>query len=301
MGMGINALRVGSVSRPVIRRWKREDAMLYAVAVGAGQDDPLSELEFTTENTERVELQTLPTFANVAVSKDLDLPPGLDLSRMLHAEQAFEVSGALPAEGEAEVVSEIVGVWDKGSGALVRVQTRADDARGHRLATLDTSVFFQGLGGFGGDRGPRSEWTTLERAPDHVVTYRTRRDQALIYRLTGDHNPLHTDPAFSRRGGFPRPILHGMCTYGFTGRALLHAVAGSQPGRVRSMSGRFTKPIEPGDQLRIDIWVDGADVRFRTFDGDGAVVLDHGVAVIHGPDSRPRSEGSRRIQNEEKQ
>jgi acyl dehydratase len=110
---------------------------------------------------------------------------------------------------------------------------------------------------------------------DLEVTYQTRPEQALLYRLTGDRNPLHSDPVFAARGGFERPILHGMCTYGFTGRALLHAVCGSDPARFRTMEGRFTRPVLPGDALTVSIWVDGTTAYFRTI-CNGAVVIDRG-------------------------
>ena len=111
--------------------------------------------------------------------------------------------------------------------------------------------------------------------PDEQVTYQTRPDQALLYRLTGDRNPLHSDPKFAARGGFAQPILHGMCTYGYTGRALLHAVCGSEPARFLSMEGRFTRPVIPGDELTISIWADGGTAYFRTT-SNGAPVLDRG-------------------------
>jgi acyl dehydratase len=115
------------------------------------------------------------------------------------------------------------------------------------------------------------------------VTYATKPEQALIYRLSGDYNPLHSDPEFAARAGFDRPILHGLCTYGVTGRALLHAAAGSDPGRFRSMSGRFTSPVFPGESLTVSIWVDGSDVLFRTAKDDGTVVIDRGRAAIGTP------------------
>ncbi|HEY2997692.1 MAG TPA: MaoC family dehydratase, partial [Acidimicrobiales bacterium] len=115
------------------------------------------------------------------------------------------------------------------------------------------------------------------RDPDHVVTYPTRTDQALLYRLSGDHNPLHSDPAFAQRAGFPRPILHGLCTYGFTGRALLHTVCGGDPAQFRSMSGRFSSPVFPGEALTVRVWVDGEGrAAFQTVGPDGRVVLDAG-------------------------
>jgi acyl dehydratase len=115
-----------------------------------------------------------------------------------------------------------------------------------------------------------------ERKPDAEMTYTTREDQALLYRLNGDMNPLHSDPDFAKMGGFDRPILHGLCTYGFTGRALLHALCGSDPARFRSMEGRFSKPVLPGDSLTVSMWVDGGEAIFRTTDSDGDVVLDQG-------------------------
>jgi acyl dehydratase len=144
------------------------------------------------------------------------------------------------------------------------------------LATIRGSVFIRGEGGFGGDRGPSgADWEMPTRPPDTTVNYRTRPEQALLYRLTGDRNPLHSDPKFAAKGGLQRPILHGMCTYGFTGRALLHAVCGSDPARFRAMEGRFTRPVMPGDELTISIWVDGNTAYFRTTSND-VVVIDRG-------------------------
>jgi acyl dehydratase len=150
-----------------------------------------------------------------------------------------------------------------------------DAGTGEPLVTTRGSVFIRGEGGFGGDRGPAQDWAMPSGAPDEQVTYRTRPDQALLYRLTGDRNPLHSDPKFAARGGFPRPILHGMCTYGYTGRALLHAVCGSEPSRFASMEGRFTRPVLPGDELTISIWADGGTAYFRTT-SNGVPVLDRG-------------------------
>jgi acyl dehydratase len=137
-------------------------------------------------------------------------------------------------------------------------------------------VFIRGEGGFGGDRGPSAAWERPEREPDQRVSSQTRPDQALLYRLSGDRNPLHSDPAFAARAGFPRPILHGLCTYGVTGRLLLHALCGSDPGRFRSMRARFSRPVLPGARLTVSIWVDGATATFQTSDDDGQVVIDHG-------------------------
>lgn len=175
----------------------------------------------------------------------------------------------------------VTGIYDKGSGALVTSETNAvDPETGDRLITSRSSVFIRGEGGFGGERGPRDEWAEPDRAPDHKVTCPTRPEQALLYRLSGDRNPLHSDPAFAARAGFERPILHGLCTYGITGRALLHTVADSDPARFTSMSGRFSSPVFPGEPLTVSIWVDGGTALFRTVKDDGTVVIDRGRATF---------------------
>ncbi len=282
--MPLNHDLVGVESEPVERSWTSTDALLYAVGVGAGLDDPAAELAFTTENSEGVAQQVLPTFAVLLAQGGRSGSLGdFDPAMLVHAEQAFELHRPLPPAGTVRVTSKVTGIYDKGSGALVVSESLAvDPASGEKMITSRSSVFIRGEGGFGGDRGPRSEWRVPERKPDHVVTYRTRPEQALIYRLSGDRNPLHSDPAFAARAGFPRPILHGLCTYGFTGRALLHTVAGSDPARFAAMSGRFSAPVFPGDALTVSMWVDGEQVWFRTTKDDGTVVIDRGEARIRG-------------------
>jgi acyl dehydratase len=175
----------------------------------------------------------------------------------------------------------VTGIYDKGSGALVTSEARAiAPETGELMITSRSAVFIRGEGGFGGDRGPRDEWAEPGRVPDHKVTYATRPEQALLYRLSGDRNPLHSDPAFAARAGFDRPILHGLCTYGVAGRALLHAVAGSDPARFASMSGRFSSPVFPGESLTVSIWADGDTALFRVAKDDGVVVIDRGRATF---------------------
>jgi acyl dehydratase len=150
-------------------------------------------------------------------------------------------------------------------------------ADGAPLFTTSMGAFIRGEGGWGGDRGPSSRFEAPDREPDHEVTYPTRTDQALLYRLSGDRNPLHSDPKFAAMAGFPRPILHGLCTYGFTGRALLHTVCGGDPAGFRSMSGRFSSPVFPGESLTVRVWVEGdGEAVFQTLGPDGRVVLDGG-------------------------
>jgi acyl dehydratase len=260
--------------------WTRDDISLYGVAVGAGQTDPLQDLAFTTDNTEGLELLALPTYAAI-LAQGGGIPLGdIDRTMLVHAEQAVRLHAPLPAHGRARTTSEITGVYDKGSGALVETTTEIVDATtGAPLATTVGSAFIRGEGGFGGPRGGSAAPPVPDTPPDEQVGFAIAPNQALLYRLTGDRNPLHTDPAFAGRGGFDRPILHGMCTYGFTGRILLDAVFKADPARFGSIQGRFTTPVYPGDTLTVSIWRDDAGgASFRTTrDSDGAVVLDRGL------------------------
>jgi acyl dehydratase len=280
--MAINLDAVGSTSDPVRHSWTSKDAILYALGVGAGAVDPLDELQFTTENSNGIDQQVLPTMAVVlgvggggAFASIGSFNPAM----LVHGEQAIELHSPIPVEGEVETVGEITGIYDKGKGALVEVRsTSTDTSSGEPLFTTTMSAFIRGEGGFGGERGPSGPKNPPpERDPDHEQAYVTRRDQALIYRLSGDRNPLHSDPTFAAMGGFDRPILHGLCTYGFTGRALLHRLCGGDPSRFRTMEGRFTSPVLPGERLTVRMWDTGAgEALFQTTVDDGRVVLDGG-------------------------
>ena len=278
--MPINHDAVGTKSEPARHRWTSKDCLLYAVGVGAGADDPSHELPFTTENSQDVDQRVLPTMAVV-----LGVGGGafgalgtFNPAMLVHGEQSISLAREIPVEGESESVTEIVGIYDKGSGALVVVESTSTlVGDGEPLFTNRSGLFIRGEGGWGGDRGPSSSFAVPDRAPDHEVTYPTRIDQALTYRLSGDRNPLHSDPKFAAMAGFPRPILHGLCTYGFTGRALLHSLCGGDPARFRSMSGRFSSPVFPGEALTVRMWREGdGEALFQTVGPDGRVVLDAG-------------------------
>jgi len=279
--MPINPDAVGATSKPVERSWSSTDCLLYALGVGAGTLDALDfELEFTTENSADRPQKVLPTFAAVVGGGGPPLATlgSFDPAMLVHGEQSIELFGPIPPEGKVRATGVVAGIYDKGSGALVVPKSTSVDARrGEPRFASTTSLFVRGEGGFGGDRGPSSSAGPLPgREPDEVVTYATRADQALLYRLSGDRNPLHSDPVFAKRAGFDRPILHGLCTYGFTGRALLHAVCGSDPTRFRSMAGRFSRPTYPGDTLTISIWDEEDGMRFRTDNQRGETVIDSG-------------------------
>jgi acyl dehydratase len=282
--MGLDHSVVGVPSEPQVRSWDSKDALLYAVGVGAGLGNPLAELEFTTENCEGIEQRVLPTFGVlIAQARPARGLGDFDRAMLVHAEQSFELHRPLPAEGTARTVSTVTGIYDRGSGALVVSENVAvDAASGEPLVTSRSSVFIRGEGGFGGERGSDPPWERPDREPDYRVVMQTRPEQALIYRLSDDRNPLHVDPKFAARGGFSQPILHGLCTYGFTGRALLHTLCDSDPARFRSMSGRFTRPVLPGESLTVSMWRQdgGGTCLFQTAREDGAVVIDRGRCQV---------------------
>ena len=283
--MPLNLDAVGQEWDAGTSTWTSKDALLYALGVGAGAGDPLAELEFTTENSEGVTQRVLPTFAVVAESLGGAGGAGpslgdFPLHAVLHAEQSVTLHGELPVEGSVSLTSTVDGMYDKGRDAMIATRTRAQDAAtGTPLYETSATIFVRGGGGFGGDRGPSTQWALPDRPADSVVTYPTRTDQALLYRLSGDRNPLHSDPAVARAVGFERPILHGLCTYGFTGRALLHAVCDSDPARFAGMSARFSQPVLPGQELAVHVWREDHGYLFQTRVGD-TVVLDRGVLTV---------------------
>jgi acyl dehydratase len=168
-------------------------------------------------------------------------------------------------------------MWDKGKAGVVEVESNAVDAgSGSAMFTLRTSLFIRGEGGWGGDRGPSADHPIPDRAPDHELRDRVAPNQPLIYRLCGDRNPLHSDPTFARKAGFEQPILHGLCTYGVTGRALLRGLCDDNPDRFGGMSGRFASPVLPGDELVVRMWTLDDGVAFQTVGADGKTVFDAG-------------------------
>jgi acyl dehydratase len=247
--------------------------------VGAGVD----ELAYTTENSKDTPQRVLPTMAVVIGMGGLpfDKIGSFNPAMLLHGAQKIELFSEIPVEGEIETTGMIGAIWDKGKGASVDlVSDSIDTATGKAMMKVTMTAFLRGEGNFGGERGPASTFELPNRKPDHELRYETRMDQPLLYRLSGDRNPLHSDPAFAKMGGFDRPILHGLCTYGFTGRALLYSICGSDPARFKSMEGRFSKPVMPGDDLNISMWVDGKQCLFQTKNQDGQVVFDQGILTF---------------------
>lgn len=282
--MALDPDAVGWTSEEHRSAWTSKDCLLYALGVGAGMTDPVgAELEFTTENTAGVAQRVLPTFPVVVPggSGAHTAAGDIDHTMVVHGEQSVILHRPLPVEGSVRAVTTITGIYDKGSGAVVATETTAtDEGTGMAAWTTRSAIFVRGAGGFGGERGPAWPVTLPERAADHTVVYGTRPDQALLYRLNGDRNPLHSDRSFAAAGGFERPILHGLCTYGFTGRALLHTLCGSDPDRFGSMEARFSKPVLPGEPLTVEIWEGGdGEATFRTSTPAG-VVVDRGRFTV---------------------
>ncbi|MEB3021677.1 MaoC/PaaZ C-terminal domain-containing protein [[Mycobacterium] crassicus] len=244
--------------------WTATNVQLYNLALGAGSDpmDP-RELSYVVDGTPQV----LPTFGCVAASfNDVNPPkvswPGIeiDLAKILHASEKVIVPAPLPASGSARAISRIVDVWDKGKAAVVVLETNVTSTDGTPLWTQQRSIFARGEGGFGGERGPSSSSELPDRAPDFEIDMPVSPQQALLYRLCGDRNPLHSDPGFAAAAGFDRPILHGLCTYGMTCKAVVDSALDGDAGAVRSFGARFAGVVFPGETLRARLWNDGARV-----------------------------------------
>ncbi len=276
--MPINPDALGTRSDRHRSAWTSKDSLLYALGVGAGAE----ELAFVTENSIGLDQQALPTQAIVLANLGgaFGTIGSFNPAMLVHGEQTIRLHRQLPVAGEVVTVAEITGIYDKGKGAVIEVTGRVVDAATEEpLFDTVMSAFIRGEGGWGGDRGPSGQRNPApDRSPDHVISYQTSPDQALLYRLSGDRNPLHSDPQFAALAGFDRPILHGLCTYGFTGRALLSALCEGDPSRFRAMEGRFSSPVFPGERLDVSIWRESSGRAVYTTSGsDGRVVLDAGA------------------------
>ncbi|MEU5773121.1 MaoC/PaaZ C-terminal domain-containing protein [Streptomyces venezuelae] len=236
--------------------WDHKDIQLYHLGLGAGlpATDP-AELRYTLESR----LHVLPSFATVAgagmgVVGGLSAPGiEVDLAAVLHGGQSITLHRPIPVEGKAVTTSRVAAVYDKGKAAILVLRSEVADDDGP-LWTSDAQIFVRGEGGFGGDRGPSTRLPDPEGAPDLEVERPVREDQALLYRLSGDWNPLHADPEFAALAGFDRPILHGLCTYGMTLKAVVDTQLDGDVSRVRGYSTRFTGVVFPGETLRIRMW-----------------------------------------------
>jgi acyl dehydratase len=266
---------------PAEQTYDAKDCMLYALGVGLGHDPTNEdELAFVYEKN----LKVLPTMATVlghtgSLARNPDA--GINWVMVVNGEQGFTLHRPLAGQGTVIGRTKIIEVIDKGAGkgALLFTERKiTDKASGALVATVTQTVFCRGDGGFGGPPRPSPPPHPIPtRAPDAICDLKTRPEMALIYRLSGDYNPLHAEPAFAKAAGYERPILHGLGTFGVSGHALLKTICGYDPTRLISFAGRFSAPVFPGETIRTEMWCDGVVVSFRA-----RVVERDMVAINHG-------------------
>jgi acyl dehydratase len=270
---------------PIEFSWVSSDIQLYHLGLGAGAD-PMDarELRYLVDDTPQV----LPTFGNVAATFHVTKPPtvqfpGIDieLSKVLHASERIEVPAPLPPAGSGMAVTRFTEIWDKGKAAVIWSETKVSAPDGTLLWTQKRSIFARGEGGFGGERGPSSSDGAPDRAPDLEVDVPILPQQALLYRLCGDRNPLHSDPEFAAAAGFKQPILHGLCSYGMTCKAITDAVLDGDATAVAAYGARFAGVSFPGETLKVGIWKEGGRFLANVVapSRDNAVVLS-GVELV---------------------
>ncbi len=280
---------LGHEFEPISSLYNEKDAALYALSIGAATNAvDANELKFVYELNPK--FQPIPLFGVAFISEALmrivDVP-GLSFNPMmlLHGEHYLELKRPLPPYATVYHHAQIVDVFDKGKGALIIVEVHTANQRGHELALNRISFFVRGLTDFGGSRGPSAKKSSLpERPPDNVIEEKTAVNQALQYRLTsGDRNPLHADPMMAAIGGFKRPILHGLCTYGFAGRAVLKQYGGNDGDRFKSINGRFTKHVFPGETIITEMWQESPTrIIFQSKAAErDVVVLSNGVVELN--------------------
>lgn len=247
------------------------DVILYALAVGASYDD----LTLVYER----DLRVLPTYATALGLWAVEAAGQLgvyDPTMSLHAAQTLEVSGELPTSGQVAMTGHVANVWDKGAAAMIDIQVTSD------TFTAGYAIYVKGMGDFGGDRGPSSRSEEPTGPPHASSTFTTGDEQAVLYRLTGDRHPVHVDPDIAAAGGFPRPILHGLCTFGVAVREAAGLV-GAHPADLRAAEARLAAPVIPGQTLQVDTWGSADDVRFVTAVGDTTVLKSGLASFTEGP------------------
>jgi acyl dehydratase len=244
---------IGKKTEPVTFEYTWKDVVLYALGVGASAQD----LDFVYEDAPGG-LKVLPSFCVVPAIKAFPLSPGqVDFSRFLHGEHTIRLYRPLPSEGRFWVVGEVTNIYDKRKAALYHIHVTGHTEDGGHAFDTDWVNFYVGAGGFGGDPGPKSEILTPPKdvAPDYSISSRVAENQAALYRLSGDLNPLHLVPDFAKKGGFDKPILHGLCTYGFVVRDIVCNVLDGQVGRFKGFRARFSSVVYPGDTLTTHCWI----------------------------------------------
>jgi len=271
---------VGKKYGPISFKYVWKDVVLYALSVGARAE----ELSFIYEHA-RGGLKVIPSFS-VIMGIDLFLKffreTKVDLSRFIQGEQAIKLHRPIPSEGEVLVEGGITNIYDKGKGALLVWRLNIMTVKCEHLGEAEVGIFYVGEGGFGGDPGPKTESLEPPQGvkPDFTLTEYIPENQAALYRLNGDINPLHVDPDFAKMGGFPRPILHGLCTYGHAVRAILNKACDGDVERFKEFRARFSGVVYPGDSLVTEGWKEKGGrylIQSRT---DRSIVLSHAYAKV---------------------
>lgn len=240
--------------RPLEFSFDEKDTILYALGIGAGADP--ADLKFTTEEN----LATLPTFGVIppfkALMEMLEVPEiDINMVMLLHGEQYLEIKKSpLPTSGSLISKPKIANVYDKGKGALIELEVETIDLNDEPVFFNRFSAFVRGEGGFGGEKGPEPGNEPPDRPPDEIVQAKTLSQQALLYRLSGDYNPLHSDPRVASKAGYEMPILHGLCTFGIAGRAVLQTYCDNEPALFKSMKVRFSRHVYPGETIATEMW-----------------------------------------------
>lgn len=255
--------------------WNPKDILLYSLGVGC---KPSTELDFLYEGRGPKVLPTYAVIPGMRAMGNIGKVIKLELMRLLHGEQSFELFRPLPATAELTMDSSITELWDKGKAAVIGVTSDFSDDDGPVFRTHAT-LFYLGGGGFGGEPGPSTKDKNRPppREPDFVVDYATTEEQGALYRLSGDRVPLHIDPDFAGKAGYKKPFMHGLCTYGFVGRAALHSLCGGDPANFRSMHGRFSERVEFEDHIVTKIWViEPGEAILQAETQNGAVTLSQG-------------------------
>jgi acyl dehydratase len=278
--VSLNFDLVGKPMEPLVHTYGWKDVALYALGVGAKVP---AELDFVFEMAGP---KVLPTFAVVpsfSAMASIAGKLGANMTMVVHGEQLIRLHRPIPPSGTFSTTAVVKGIYDKGKGALAVVEAQTSDDKGVPVFDNIFSIFVRGGGGFGGERGPEAVAydPPADVAPGFSITEQTSEEQAALYRLSGDLNPLHISPQMATMVGFPRPILHGLCTYGFAGRALLAGACGGDPARFRSFSARFSAPVFPGDELTTSGWqVEPGRWIVRVTNQDGKTVLSNAVAEV---------------------
>lgn len=282
--MTINYDALMNLTIPEVRSsYDFRDCILYALGIGLGHDQlDENQLRYVYEKDQRV----FPTTSVVLGSPGFwmrDLDTGIDWTKIVHGEQTLRIHNPMPVAANLIGQSRVVEIIDKGEGkgAILYSERELHDAdSGLHYATVGNVSFCRGDGGFGGPQKSQPKPPPLpERAPDHIVDLTTRPEQALIYRLCSDMNPLHAEPAFARKAGFDKPILHGLATWGTCAHALVRAVLGYDDARLKRFDARFSSIVFPGEAIRTEIWLEGNVARFQArVIGRDAIVLSNGLA-----------------------